>query len=98
MLHELAAADYPRVRALVAGLTYHLSIQAVIEGTVAGRIWVDDALDPQATFILTPEGQYLAGASDNPSFQQALTDLLLTVPIVNVTCSQAAGSPPLPLS
>jgi hypothetical protein len=87
MLHELAAADYPRVRALVAGLTYHLSIQAVIEGTVAGRIWVDDGLDPQATFILTPEGQYLAGASDNPSFQQALTDLLLTMPTVNVTYS-----------
>jgi RimJ/RimL family protein N-acetyltransferase len=87
MIHELAAGDYPRVRALVAGLTYHLSIQAVIDGTVAGRIWVDDGLDPQATFILTPEGQYLAGTSDNPTFQQALTDLLLTMPTANVTYS-----------
>lgn len=87
MIHELTVGDYPRVRALVAGLTYHLSIQAVIEGTVAGRIWVDDGLDPQATFILTPEGQYLAGASDTPAFVQALAELLLTMPTVNVTYS-----------
>jgi hypothetical protein len=62
MIHELAAGDSPRVRVLVAGLTYHLSIQAVIDGTVAGRIWVDNGLDSRATFMLTPEGQYLAGA------------------------------------
>lgn len=90
MIHELAAADFPRVRALVAGLAYHLSVQAVIDGTVAGRIWVDDELEPQATFIMTPEGQYLAGASDNHSFQQALTDLLLTMPVVNLTYSPGA--------
>lgn len=45
MLYELAAEDYPRARALVAGLMYHLSIQAVIDGTVAGTIWVDDSLN-----------------------------------------------------
>jgi hypothetical protein len=61
MLNELAPADYPRVAALVAGLTAHLSITAVMEGSVAGRIWVDEARDPRATFILTREGQYLAG-------------------------------------
>lgn len=87
MIHELTAGDYPRVRALVAGLTYHLSIQAVIDGTVAGRIWVDDARAPQATFIMTPEGQYLAGDSDTPTFVQALAELLLTMPTVNVTYS-----------
>ena len=68
MIYELATEEYPRVRALVAGLAYHLSIQAVIEGTVAGRVWVDDALAPQAAFIITPEGQYLAGEPTTPPF------------------------------
>ncbi|HUY76553.1 MAG TPA: GNAT family N-acetyltransferase [Ktedonobacterales bacterium] len=90
MIYELAAEDYHRVRALVAGLTYHLSVQAVIDGTVAGHIWVDDLLNPQAAFMLTPEGQYLVGASDNSAFRQALADLLLTMPVVNLTYSPGA--------
>lgn len=85
MLYELTSGEYSRVRALVAGLAYHLSIQAVIDGTVVGRIWVDSVLAPQAAFILTPEGQYLAGQPANPAFQQALADLLLTIPGVHLT-------------
>lgn len=80
MIYELAPADYARVRALVAGLAYHLSIQAVIDGTVAGRIWVDDVVAPAVAFVLTPEGQYLAGAPTNAAFNQALADLLLPRP------------------
>jgi GNAT superfamily N-acetyltransferase len=86
MIYELASGDYPRVQALVAGLTAHLSIKAVIEGSVAGRIWVDDVRDPQATFMLTPEGHYLAGDPATPAFLQALAELL-TMPIVHVTYS-----------
>ncbi len=85
MIYELASAEYHRVRALVAGLAYHLSIQAVIDGTVSGRIWVDDVLTPQATFVLAPEGQYLAGASGNLAFNQALAELLLPMPGVSLT-------------
>lgn len=85
MIYELAAGEYPRVRALVAGLAYHLSIQAVIDGTVAGRIWVDNVVVPQATFVLTPEGQYLAGTPTNAAFNQALADLLLPRPGASVT-------------
>jgi RimJ/RimL family protein N-acetyltransferase len=87
MLYELAQEDYPRVHALVAGLTAHLSVTAVIEGSVAGEVWVDDARAPQATFIMTPEGQYLAGDPAIAAFQQALSDRLLTIPTVNVTYS-----------
>src|SRR5689334_2762571 len=85
MIYELAAVDYARVHPLVAGLASHLSIQAVIDGTVAGRIWVDSVLAPQATFVLTPEGQYLAGTPTNPGFNQALADLLLPLPGVHLT-------------
>jgi RimJ/RimL family protein N-acetyltransferase len=87
MIYELAPEDYSRVQALVAGLSAHLSIAAVLEGSVAGQIWVDDARAPQATFIQTPEGQYLAGNPDTPAFQQALAERLLTMPTVNVTYS-----------
>lgn len=85
MIYELAAVDYARVRPLVAGVAHHLSIQAVIEGTIAGRIWVDNVLAPQATFVLTPEGQYLAGTPANPGFNQALAELLLPSPRANLT-------------
>ncbi|HEY7779481.1 MAG TPA: hypothetical protein VIC85_04640 [Ktedonobacterales bacterium] len=59
----------------------------MIEGRVAGQIWVDDAQDPHATFIQTPEGQYLAGDPAIPAFQRALAERLLTMPIVNMTYS-----------
>ena len=93
MIYELAAVEYPRVRALVAGLAYHLSVQAMIDGTVAGRIWVDNVVTPQAAFVLTPEGQYLVGAPANAAFNQALADLLAPRPGANVTYdSDAWGS------
>ena len=97
MIYELAPKDYPRVQALVAGLTAHLSVQAVLERSVSGEVWVDDARNPQAAFILTPEGQYLAGDPDNPAFRQALAErLLTTMPVVNVTYSPDAWESTFP--
>jgi GNAT superfamily N-acetyltransferase len=85
MIHELPPAEYIRIRPIVAGLADHLSIQAVIDGTVTGQIWVDNGPAPQTTFIRTPEGQYLAGTPTNLAFNQALADLLLAMPSVSLT-------------
>jgi len=85
MIHELLPAEYPRIRPIVVGLADHLSIQAVIDGTVSGQIWVDNVPMPRTTFILTPEGQYLAGTTANLAFNQALADLLLHRPSVSLT-------------
>ena len=78
MLYELEPAQFARVRPLVTELAHHLSILAVIDGTVKGTIWVDDMAAPQSTFIRTPEGSYLGGAPTNTAFNQALAALLLT--------------------
>lgn len=96
MLYVLAPEDYPRVRSLVAPLTAHLSVTAVIEGSVAGEVWVDDAHAPQATFVQTPEGQYLAGNPATPAFQQALSERLLAMPTINVTYSPDAWEATFP--
>src|SRR5690349_6056146 len=58
MIYQLEPAQFARVRPLVAGLDYHLSIQAVLDGTVTGEVWVDDVAAPRATYMVTPEGQY----------------------------------------
>ena len=84
MIYSLEPAQYARVQPLVAGLNYHLSIQAVIEGTVAGEVWVDDVTTPQTTYVVTPEGQYLGGSPANAAFNQALTELLLDQPWVSM--------------
>jgi RimJ/RimL family protein N-acetyltransferase len=96
MIYELASEDYPRVEPLVAGLSSHLSIKAVIEGSVSGEVWADDARNPGATFVLTPEGQYLAGDPDIPAFQPALAERLMTMPVVNVTYSPEAWESTFP--
>lgn len=60
MINELPRPAYEGVRPLFAGLDYHLSIAAVIDGTMPGRILADDAGQPRAALISSPEGSYLA--------------------------------------
>jgi RimJ/RimL family protein N-acetyltransferase len=62
MTTELPRHAYEGVRPLFAKLDYHLSIAAVIEGTMPGRILADDAAEPGAALISSPEGSYLASA------------------------------------
>src|SRR5678815_5638655 len=96
MLYELEPAQFARVRPLVAELAYHLSILAVIEGTVRGNIWVDDVAAPQSTFIRTPEGTYLAGEPAIPSFNRALAAMLLTRTRVSLKYHPAAWEETFP--
>ena len=60
-MFELTEKDCEKALPIVRGLDYNLSLYAVIEGTVLGEIWVDNAAQPRAVFALTPEAQYLAG-------------------------------------
>lgn len=83
-LYKLDPAYYARVRPLYTGLDYHLSIQAVLEGTVTGGVWVDDIEQPQAAYVQTPEGQYLAGDPTRLAFTQALATFLLDYPRVSL--------------
>jgi hypothetical protein len=68
MIYELEPAQYDRVRPLTGGLDMHLSVQAVLDGTIAGQVWADDAAAPRATYIRTPEASIsLARPTMRPS-------------------------------
>jgi RimJ/RimL family protein N-acetyltransferase len=59
---ELAPHAYPRVAPLFAELGHHLSIAAVLTGTMPGRVFADAGSTPQTVLVSSPEGNYLASA------------------------------------
>jgi len=76
MLQELKPNEFERARPLFQGFDYSLSIQAALEGTNPGRIFVDDTAQPRTAFVLTVEGYLLAGEYDNPATNEALRRFL----------------------
>lgn len=68
--------DYHKVRRIFTPIDYQLTIRAVIEGTCPGKIYVDDVDNPSSAFMCSCEGNYLAGETDNNSFNVALRDLI----------------------
>jgi RimJ/RimL family protein N-acetyltransferase len=78
MLYELDKTDYEKVRPLFQSLDFHLASLAVLDGTNPGRCFVDDLGTPQAAFLLSPEGCYLAGNPQNPDFNCALNQAIFS--------------------
>ena len=62
MIVELAAQAYEGVLPLFAELGYHLSITAVLRGSMPGRVLVDSERFPSTVLVSSPEGNYLASA------------------------------------
>lgn len=62
MVVELNARAYQSVLPLFADLTYHLSILAVLRGTMPGRVLADAERLPRTVLLSSPEGNYLASA------------------------------------
>jgi GNAT superfamily N-acetyltransferase len=62
MAVELSPEDYAYARPLFAELEHHLSIAAVLDGSMPGRVFADSASSPQVALISSPEGSYLASA------------------------------------
>ena len=77
MLEQLSIAEMPIARPLLDGLDDHLILQAVLDGTSPGRVYVDDRRHPTAAFVDSAEGRYLAGSSGNRAFNDALRRMLL---------------------
>ena len=64
---------------LFARLTpLHLSVAAVLAGTIEGGIWVDRPRDPRVGLAFTPEGSYLAGDPQAKYTFAALRELIPT--------------------
>lgn len=76
-MEELNKGDYEKVRQLTRDMEYNLILSAVIEGTSAGKVYVDDLRDPHTAFFCTVEGYYALGAASNSAFNQAINELIL---------------------
>jgi len=94
MIFLLEKHDYPCVRDLYRPLDFHLAAASVLEGSNPGGVWVDDPAAPQPSFMISPEGCYLAGNPQDERFNRALNTALLTgqilgpdVPLVLVFAS-----------
>jgi len=76
MFHECTPDQFAGIRPLFAGFDYSLSLQAAMEGTNPGRIFVDDVARPRTGLALTVEGYLLAGEHDDPQILEALRQFL----------------------
>jgi RimJ/RimL family protein N-acetyltransferase len=76
MLDQLSIAEMSSARPLFAGMDDHLIIQAVLDGTSPGSVYVDDRRHPTAAFVSSAEGHYLAGSPGNRAFNDALRRML----------------------
>jgi GNAT superfamily N-acetyltransferase len=84
MLYKLDKADYEKARPLFSPLEFHLTSAAVLDGNNPGLVMVDDQINPQSAFMLSPEGSYLAGRSDNDAFNCALRQAVREKQILDV--------------
>ena len=84
MIYKLDKADYEKARPLFRALEFHLTSAAVLDGNNPGLVLVDDLINPQSAFMLSPEGCYLAGRSDNDAFKRALGQAIREKRILNV--------------
>jgi RimJ/RimL family protein N-acetyltransferase len=103
MIHELAAANYDKVKALYEPLAFMPFCAGVLEGSHGGRVFVDDLEQPQTAFMLTWGcWGYLAGDPDNADFCQALNEALFAKAFLDerawglfLSCPPAGWTEPL---
>lgn len=78
MLHELERSQFAQVLPLFEGYLQDPMMHAVIEGTLRGRVWVDDPDCPAAALVWTgTECAYLSGGEENGTFGLALRQLVV---------------------
>lgn len=89
MLHELERGQFEEVLPLFQGYLQDPMMHAVIEGTLRGRVWVNDTGPRAAALVWTgTECAYLAGGEKNDEFNQALHRLVVET---IMPAAQAAG-------
>jgi GNAT superfamily N-acetyltransferase len=84
MIYELNKTDYERVHQLFKPLAEYLTFcAAVLEGTQAGQVFVDDVAVPRSAFMITRDvWAYLAGNPHNDPFNQALNKAIYARQVV----------------
>jgi RimJ/RimL family protein N-acetyltransferase len=77
MIHELPATSYDRVKPLYEPLSFMPFCAGVLEGSHAGRVFVDDVRQPHTAFMLTWDcWGFLGGDPRHDDFFQALNEAL----------------------
>jgi GNAT superfamily N-acetyltransferase len=84
MFYKLDKTNYEKARPLFRALEFHLTSAAVLDGSSPGLVIVDDQRNPQSAFMLSPEGCYLAGRSDNDAFNRSLGQAIREKRILDV--------------
>ena len=78
MIFELQARIFSSVSHLFSDLErYYLVIQAVIEGIIPGRIWVDNIQNPKTAFLCDKWRFFLSGEPNNSQFNKELSKMIL---------------------
>lgn len=76
-IQEIEPKDYEKLRPIMADLAaIQLNVAAVLDGTCPGRAYADDAAQPRTAYLISGDGYYLAGATDNQAFNEALNAAL----------------------
>ncbi|MFC1887451.1 GNAT family N-acetyltransferase [Candidatus Cloacimonadota bacterium] len=68
--------EFVKFEPLVKELDWHLSSSAVINCNNPGKVYSNLETDPQAVFVTSPEGCYLAGDPDQAGFKSYLQSFL----------------------
>ena len=77
MICKLKESEYERARPVIEGVDHALAVDAVIDGTCPGSVYVDDVDTPRTLFAETPEGHYLVGYEENEAFNRSLQELIV---------------------
>lgn len=71
-MDKLEAGEYILARPVLQPLDIHLAVQALLEGSSPGEIYVDDRHEPMSAFAQTMGRYFLSGVSDNDEFNLAV--------------------------
>jgi RimJ/RimL family protein N-acetyltransferase len=76
LIHKLERSDFEKVRPLVRQVPLACAVDATLDGTCPGDVWVDDPVDPTAAVVDTPEGHYVLGNARDGSFARSLAEFV----------------------
>ena len=71
-MDKLEAREYILAKSVLQPLDIHLAVEALLEGSSPGEIYVDDRQEPRSAFAWTMGRYFLSGASDNDGFNLAV--------------------------
>jgi len=71
-MYELQASDYVNIRSLFQAMAHHLAVNAILEGSVPAKVFVDHPTRPRAALTWTKQRFYLSGSPDNDEFNADL--------------------------